>query len=88
MEGETGKGDVDSVVAVACGCGGEGATQGLEDEGDDVAGNEDPVVEFGREAGVLRTEVIHAVWGRSAKGLFQVWDQRGEGGTHIFARVI
>lgn len=63
MEGETGEGDVDGVAAIARGGGGERAAQGLEDEGDDVAGDEDPVIEFGGEARVLRTEVVDAVLG-------------------------
>ena len=70
MEGETGEGDVDGVAAVARGGGGEGAAQGLEDEGDDVAGDEDPIVELGGEAGVLRTEVVDAVFGKGQRTVF------------------
>lgn len=63
MEGEAGDGDVDGGAGVAFGGGGEGAADGLEDEGEDVAGDEDPVVGFGPEAGVLRAEVEDAeVW--------------------------
>ena len=60
LEGETGDGDVDGSLAAAGGLRGEGAANGLEDEGEDVAGDEEPVVEFGGETGVLRAEVDDA----------------------------
>ena len=80
MEGETGEGDVDGIAAIARGGGGQGAAQGLEDEGDDVAGDEDPVVEFGGEAGVLRTEVVDAVLRKgqpkTSSDLMKGWEVR------------
>ena len=50
MEGETGDGDVDGGLGGAAGSGGEAAARALEGEGNDVAGDEDVVVEFGVEA--------------------------------------
>lgn len=45
LEGEAGEGDGDCDLRFAGGEGGEGAAGGLEDEGEDVAGDEEPVVE-------------------------------------------
>ena len=50
LKGETGNGDVDGDLVAAGGEGGEGAADGLENDGEDVAGDKDPVVEFRREA--------------------------------------
>ncbi len=61
LEGEAGEGDVDCDFGVAGGGGGEGAPGGLEDEGEDVAGDEEPVVESGLEAGVGGAEVDDSV---------------------------
>lgn len=57
LEGEAGEGDIDRDVGVARGDSGEGAAAALEDEGEDVARNEEPVVESGRKAGVGGAEV-------------------------------
>lgn len=57
LKGETGDGDVDRGLAAAFGGGGQGAAEGLKDEGEDVAGDEDPVVGFWGETGVFRAEV-------------------------------
>lgn len=72
LEGEAGDGDVDGGVGAARGGGGEGAADGLEDEGEDVAGDEDPVVGFGREAGVLGAEVEDSFAG--GKGVLMMED--------------
>jgi len=36
----------------------EGAAEGLEDEGDDVAGDEDPIEELGLEAGDGGVDIV------------------------------
>ena len=46
-EAETGEGYVDAGLRAAVGGGGHGAADGLQDEGDDVAGDEDVVEEDG-----------------------------------------
>lgn len=46
MEYEAREGDVDAGLVLAVGDGGHGAAGGLEDEADDVRGDEDPVEEF------------------------------------------
>ena len=61
LEGEAREGDVDGDFAAARRDGGEGAAAGLEDEGEDVAGDEKPVVEFGGEAGIGGAEVDDSV---------------------------
>lgn len=61
LEGEAGEGDVDRDVGLAGGDRGEGAAAGLEDEGEDVAGDEEPVVEPGRETGVGGAEVDDSI---------------------------
>ena len=61
MKGEAREGNVDGGFAAASGDRGEGAAAGLEDEGEDVAGDEEPVVEFGGEAGVGGAEVDDSV---------------------------
>lgn len=61
LEGEAGEGDIDRDVGLAGGDRGEGAAAGLEDEGEDVAGDEEPVVEPGREAGVGGAEVDDSI---------------------------
>ena len=60
LERETGDSDVDGDLGGAAGGGGEPATGALKGEGDDVAGNEDVVVEFGVKAsdGQSRVEVV------------------------------
>ena len=60
LEGETADGNVNGGAAAPRSSAGEGAAEGLQDEGEDVAGDEDPVIEFGGEAGVLWTEVDDA----------------------------
>lgn len=60
MEGEAGDGDVDGGIGAAVGGGGEGAADGLEQQGNDVAGDEDPVVGFWGETGVLGSEIEDA----------------------------
>lgn len=57
LERQTGNGDVDGGVASTVRSGGQRAADGLQDQGEDVAGDEDPVVEARPETGVLRTEV-------------------------------
>lgn len=57
METETGDGDIDCSFGSAGGEGGEGAAAGLKDQGEDVAGDEEPIVELGGKAGVVRAEV-------------------------------
>lgn len=57
LEDEAGHGDVDAGLVGAAGVGGQGAAGGLEDEADDVGGDEDPVEELGLEAGELWGEV-------------------------------
>ncbi|KAL9619814.1 MAG: hypothetical protein Q9204_008266, partial [Flavoplaca sp. TL-2023a] len=61
LEGETCDGDVDGGVAVAFGVGGEGTANGLHNKGYDVAGDEEPVIEFWWKTGVLGAEVNDAV---------------------------
>lgn len=57
LKGETGDGDVDGGFGSTGRSSREGTTDGLQAEREDVAGDEDPKVEFGGEAGVLGTEV-------------------------------
>jgi hypothetical protein len=62
LEDEAGEGDVDAdldVVEVARDAR-DGAAGGLEDEGDDVEGDEDVVEELGAEAGDGRVDVLDA----------------------------
>ena len=54
LQDQTSHGDVDTHVVV--GRGGHGTTGGLEDEADDIEGDEDPVEELGLEARELRGE--------------------------------
>ena len=61
LEGEAREGDVNGHLAAARRDGGEGATASLEDEGEDVAGDEEPVVEFGGEAGIGGAEIDDSV---------------------------
>jgi hypothetical protein len=56
LEDEAGHGDVDADVVAVTGLGGHGTTDGLEDEADEVKGDEDPVEELGLEAGQLGAE--------------------------------
>ena len=63
LEGEAREGDVDGPFVSAGRGGGGGAADGLEDEREDVAGDEDPIVEFGGEAGVFLAEVADTVRG-------------------------
>lgn len=67
LEGETGNGDIYGDLRTAVGAGGEGAADGLDAEGDDIARDEDPVVEFWGEAGVLGTKVDDAIFSVSIR---------------------
>lgn len=49
LEGETGHGDVDAGFIPRIGVGGHGTSGGLENETDDIGGDEDPVKELGLE---------------------------------------
>ena len=64
LEDQTGHGDVDARVVGIVGffCG-DGTTGSLQDQADDVGGDEDPVEELGLEAG--------EVWGEVDDGLGQ-----------------
>lgn len=70
LEDETGHGDVDARLAGALADGGEGAAGALEDEANEVGGDEDPVEPLGVEArkiwseGVDARECMLAVLGR------------------------
>ena len=57
LQGEARHGDVDAGAVVALLLGGEGAAGGLQDEADDVKGDEDPVEELGVEARQVGGEV-------------------------------
>lgn len=54
LQDQTSHGDVDAHAAV--GRGGHGTAGSLEDEADDIKGDEDPVEELGLEAGELRSQ--------------------------------
>jgi hypothetical protein len=56
LEDKTSHGDIDTNVAIRLG--GHGTTSSLEDETDDIEGDEDPVEEFRREARELGTEEV------------------------------
>jgi hypothetical protein len=56
LEGKTGHGDINTNGAVAFG--GHGTTSGLEDQTDDIEGDEDPDEELRLEAGELRRKVV------------------------------
>ena len=58
MKAQTGEGDVDAGLRAAVGGGRHGAADGLEDEGDDVARDEDVVEVDGVEAGGFAREVV------------------------------
>lgn len=57
LKGETGNRHVDSRSVATGGTRGQRSANGLEDETEDVAGDENPVVEFGGEARVFRTKI-------------------------------
>lgn len=57
LQRQTGHGDVHADLVVAVGVGGQGAAGGLENQADDVEGDEDPVEELGVEAGQIWGEV-------------------------------
>ena len=61
LEREACEGDVDGSFTAAGGGRGECTANGLEDKGEDVARDEDPVVEFWGEASVLGAEVDDAI---------------------------
>lgn len=61
LEGQAGDGGVGGDFGIAGGEGREGAAAALEDEGEDVTGDEEPIVEFGREAGVGGAEVQNSI---------------------------
>lgn len=60
LKRQAGEGDVDAGFVGAGRRGGEGAAGGLQDQGHDVEWDEDPVEEFGREAGEGGGEGIDA----------------------------
>lgn len=64
MEGETGDRDIDGGSAAARGSGGEGATNRLQDEREDIAGDEDPIIGLRRKTGMFGPEVKDS-WRRS-----------------------
>ena len=57
LQGETGQGDVDARVLGVVGFGRQGTAGGLQDEADDVKGDEDPVEELRLEAGEVGCKV-------------------------------
>lgn len=57
LQGQAGHGDVDARVVGAAGLGGQRAAGGLQDEADNVKGDEDPVEELWLEAGELGRKV-------------------------------
>lgn len=50
LQDQTGHGDVDAGVVGAVGVGRQGTARGLQDQADDIGGDEDPVEELGLEA--------------------------------------
>lgn len=60
LEDEAGHGDIDADLAGAGAGGGEGAAGGLQDEADEVEGDEDPVEILWIEAGQLRAKMVNA----------------------------
>ena len=58
LQAQTGEGEVDARLGGAAADGREGAAGGLEDEAEEVAGDEDPVEELWPEAGELGGEEL------------------------------
>lgn len=72
LKGESRKREVDAGLTLAFGIGAQPASAGLDDEGEEVAGDEDPVEVLGRETRQARGKVDNGVRQRDVDGSAEV----------------